>query len=159
MRVSNALQVDPLIFSGKASLTPAAREDVTGGMTRSTIINLALAATKRQITSLGSLEQNWDTYGSTPPTRAAVAKAQQMLGTIYAEVLNAGLPWKSPHLTASEKGEVVFEWWKDSKKLSVYLGDLDAEYIKVWGPNIATEMSDGPLTDENIAELWTWLSK
>jgi len=28
-------------------------------------------------------------------------------------------------------GDVVFEWWRGKKKLTVYIGDEIAEYVKV----------------------------
>jgi hypothetical protein len=66
--------------------------------------------------------------------------------------------WSSPHITLSESGEVVFEWWHDSKKVTLYFGHATPEYIKVWGTDIDTEMESGTLSDGwNVTAIWLWL--
>src|SRR5213078_2622374 len=45
-----------------------------------------------------------------------------------------GAPWFAPHVTSSAEGEVVFEWWNDPRKLTVYCTAEDANFVKVWGP-------------------------
>jgi hypothetical protein len=66
--------------------------------------------------------------------------------------------WSSPHITLSEAGEVVFEWWHRNKKITLYFGDGQPEFIKVWGTDIETEMDSGILTDGwPLTSLWLWL--
>jgi hypothetical protein len=66
--------------------------------------------------------------------------------------------WSSPHITLSETGEIVFEWWQNDKKITLYFGPNDPEYIKVWGTNMDTEMESGILTyGWGLTALWLWL--
>jgi len=62
-------------------------------------------------------------------------------------------------MTLSENSEIVFEWWHNQKKITLYFGEENAEYIKVWGTDIDTEMDSGPLSDGWIlTSLWLWLN-
>ena len=66
--------------------------------------------------------------------------------------------WTSPHITRSEVGEVVCEWWHAEKKLTVYFGETGIEYIKVWGTDIVAEMESGQLdTELELPALRSWL--
>ncbi|MEH2122589.1 hypothetical protein [Nostoc sp.] len=66
--------------------------------------------------------------------------------------------WGEPLVNLSFDSEIVFEWWHETKKLTVYILGNTAEYIKVWGTDIDNEMEDG--TSSSLAELtalWKWL--
>ena len=66
--------------------------------------------------------------------------------------------WGEPLVNLSFDSEIVFEWWHETKKLTVYILGNTAEYIKVWGTDIDNEMEDG--TSSSPAELmalWKWL--
>lgn len=65
--------------------------------------------------------------------------------------------WSSPHMSSTADGEIAFEWWKGERKLTLYLSDRGSEYIKVWGPDIETEMDDGPLNHWSFVAAWLWL--
>ena len=67
--------------------------------------------------------------------------------------------WREPHVSAGEDGEVLLEWWRQDRKLSLYLGDGTApEYIKVRGAHIDDDMESGELQSANaFRALWTWL--
>jgi hypothetical protein len=61
-------------------------------------------------------------------------------------------------VTADADGAVVFEWWYGTKKLTVYVSDKSAEYVKVWGTDINSEMSDGEAESVDMCRaLWLWL--
>ncbi|TAJ19430.1 MAG: hypothetical protein EPO60_07180 [Rugosibacter sp.] len=89
----------------------------------------------------------------------AVANALGWLEEIYVQIISAKLEWRTPHITASENGEVVFEWWRGNHELTLYFGaDHQAEFIKVWGTHIKNEMADGQLIEPvGILTLWKWL--
>jgi len=77
---------------------------------------------------------------------------------LFLEVVDLGQKWMKPNVTASADGEVVFEWWNGTKKLTIYIRDQSAEYVKVWGADIDTEMSDGNADLSSIRQsLWRWL--
>ena len=66
--------------------------------------------------------------------------------------------WGEPLVNLSIDSEIVFEWWHGTNKLTVYILGNTAEYIKVWGTDIDSEMEDG--TSSSPAELmalWKWL--
>lgn len=66
--------------------------------------------------------------------------------------------WCEPLVNLSIDSEIVFEWWYESKKLTVYILGNTAEYIKVWGADIDNEMEDGLVTSSaEITNLWKWL--
>jgi hypothetical protein len=66
---------------------------------------------------------------------------------LYDEVRASSL-WLKPHVTADAYGDVVFEWWKDERKLTVYASPDTAEYVKAWGPDIDSQMNDGVVSSE-----------
>lgn len=70
--------------------------------------------------------------------------AQKWIGELDAHLVASGqpLPSAAPHVALGPFGEVVLEWWGVSKKLTIYIGPEENECIKVWGPSVATEMSE-----------------
>ncbi|WP_316181521.1 hypothetical protein [Bradyrhizobium sp. SZCCHNRI1009] len=93
-----------------------------------------------------------------PVADSVEGSALYFLGCVFARALKLG-SWSSPHITLSENNEIVFEWWHGTKKITLYFGESGAEYIKVWGTDIETEMDSGPLRDDwSLTSLWIWLN-
>lgn len=93
-----------------------------------------------------------------PPSVEAATNATKFLQSLFDRATKLG-SWSSPHITIGETGEVVFEWWQDAKKITLYFGALEAEYIKVWGTDIENEMESGTLVDGwTVTSLWLWLN-
>jgi hypothetical protein len=91
------------------------------------------------------------------PTETAVDLASTWLPLIVTRVAKLS-GWQTPHITSSEQGEIVCEWWRKAKKLTIYFGDDGAEFIKVWGADIEQEMESGDLASEwDIVAVWRWL--
>ncbi|MEH2596872.1 hypothetical protein V1278_003785 [Bradyrhizobium sp. AZCC 1577] len=91
------------------------------------------------------------------PRDRAIDTALHFLGLLFGRAVKLG-SWSSPHITLSENSEIVFEWWHGNKKITLYFGDGEPEYIKVWGTDIDNEMDSGALTDGwNLTSLWLWL--
>lgn len=66
--------------------------------------------------------------------------------------------WRDPLVNLGIESEIVFEWWHNNKKLTVYILGNTAEYIKVWGADIDNEMEDGSVTSPaELTGLWKWL--
>jgi len=66
--------------------------------------------------------------------------------------------WSEPLVNAFDS-ELVFEWWHGGKKITMYFSEANAEFIKVWGADIDSEMEDGTAkTNEQIESLWQWLA-
>ena len=61
---------------------------------------------------------------------------------------------KNPH-----EDEWIIELFCGDRKLSIYIKDSEIDYLKSWGPDMTTEMEDGPLGNH---EQWdaalTWLT-
>jgi hypothetical protein len=66
--------------------------------------------------------------------------------------------WCEPLVNLGVDSEIVFEWWHENKKVTVYILGNTAEYIKVWGTDIDNEMEDGSVTSATeLKDLWKWL--
>ena len=67
--------------------------------------------------------------------------------------------WDEPLVNIDPDGEIVFEWWHESKKLTVYISEEEIEYIKVTGKDIDRDMQEGIISSFNeIKSLWEWIS-
>jgi hypothetical protein len=90
------------------------------------------------------------------PRTASFAKA--WLIQLRRIVRNNQMYWHEPLINAGIDSEVVFEWWRAGKKITVYVLNGSADYIKVWGPNMDTEMQEGLAnSDSELTSLWQWL--
>lgn len=118
---------------------------------------LALYSLRRSIIGLSSLPENWDGFGSLSPNLDAIGKALDLVEGIYDSALATGSPWVKPHVTSSEDGDVVLEWWNGAHKLTLYIGNGPCEFVQVWGPDINTQMRHGTLVGEQFNGLWLWL--
>ena len=65
------------------------------------------------------------------------------------------------HVSISPDNETVYEWWNNERKITIYVSSqLESSYVKVWGPDIYTEMEDGPLkTFGKFKELMEWMNE
>jgi hypothetical protein len=65
-----------------------------------------------------------------------------------------------PLETIGAWGQNVLEWWNGNKKLTIHFDindDSRVSYVKVWGPDMDSEMETGSLEYEGFKELWKWL--
>jgi len=117
--------------------------------------NPQLTSTHDEIDRLAKLPVGWDGHGSARPNEFALERGRQLIEDAYQN--GAEIGWESPHVSASEDGDVVFEWWRGIRKLTVYVGPKETTYLKSWGPNIVDDMADGVLEGSWEAALWIWL--
>jgi len=118
--------------------------------------NLSLALNR--ITRLFTWPEGWNGYNALSPQRDAIVYARNWIRWFYQEVSILNQDWLNPHVTASAEGEVVFEWRQGVKRLTIYVGNQGAEYVKSWGPDINTQMEDGHANTASIRRsLWMWL--
>jgi hypothetical protein len=88
----------------------------------------------------------------------ALMRAQWWLATFAELAAVHALEFAAPHVTASQDDEVVLEWWRGERKLTVYVTSSAIEYVRVWGTDMFDEMDDGevaPGTDPS--SIWRWL--
>ncbi len=117
-----------------------------------------LAALSLRITSLLSWPKEWDGY-QMAPSRESVMNAFRWIKRLHEDVPAMGEEWLDPLIGADAHGNVVFEWWKDHKKLTVYVHPEVIEYVQVWGPDIFSDMEDGEVEgEEDRRALWHWLT-
>lgn len=84
--------------------------------------------------------------------------ALKWLDHLQGIVANNQMWWREPLVNLSIDSEIVFEWWYENKKLTVYILGNTAEYVQVWGPDIDDQMQEGPATSSvDLISLWTWL--
>jgi hypothetical protein len=112
-----------------------------------------------RLAALRERAAGWNGYDALAPDRAAIAFAEAWLAGLHEQTAAQRAPWLAPHVTSSAEGEVVFEWWNDPRKLTVYCTAEDASYVKVWGPDMVTQMEDGDATSPAARQqLWMWLT-
>lgn len=87
------------------------------------------------------------------PTQKAAELASEWLYASCERANKLG-GWRRPHISSTEAGEIVFEWWRGNRNLTLYLADDGAEYIEVWGPDIDNEMLSGPLNNWSFSNAW-----
>ncbi|HYT41152.1 MAG TPA: hypothetical protein VEP90_02295 [Methylomirabilota bacterium] len=120
------------------------------------IINKAFNDILVEIGNLLTWQDGWNGYDIPAPRLSAIMHATSWISKFY--YLVTGLDWISPNVTAGSQGEIVFEWWRGVKKLTVYISNRNAEYVQVWGPDINTDMNDGDAEPiETCRMLWVWL--
>lgn len=118
-----------------------------------------LDETLDQLAKLKTWERGWNGYDVDAPNLESIRAAELWIKKMYNDVFFSLKSWQSPHITASEDGEVLFEWWHGDKGLSVYIESSSRTYfIKDWGPDIVSQMEDGEANSSNIRRnLWSWL--
>lgn len=148
------------MFDGRSASTGLAQSayDPRRGLHESAgIERIALNSLKQSVNNLSDLGEDWDGFGSAQPKATSIRYAKIFVESLFQEATSTRLPWIQPHVTASEEGDVVFEWWNGAHKLTVYANESSADYIQVWGPDIVMNMKDGPIEPGTIEGLWRWL--
>jgi hypothetical protein len=115
--------------------------------------------TRTELDALLSWREGWNGYDAVAPKREAIDHASVWIGFLYEDVLTTEKRWIAPNVVADADGNVVFEWWEGQKKLTIYIHPETVEYVKVWGPDILSEMENGEVEGiEDRRMLWNWLS-
>lgn len=116
--------------------------------------------TREEILSLSSWPEGWNGYDAAAPNPDAVRHAFSWIEDLYEDISTTKRGWISPHVVADADGNVVLEWWEGRKKLTIYVHPETVEYIKVWGPDIFSDMEDGEVGGaEDHRALWRWLTE
>jgi len=122
---------------------------------------LALAQVKLRFDDIKGLAPNWDGFGSAKPDSRAVELAVSALSEFFRGAALTPYGWSNPHVSANESGGIVLEWWREPRKLTVYVTMADISYIRVWGDDVETEMDEGDLTGNprlEFGSIWSWLN-
>jgi hypothetical protein len=155
-------QLLPILKGATVSVTPHVYDLRAGRKERVLTDNfaeLAVFPARQALKALSALPANWDGFGSDAPSGDAIGKALQLIVEMYRRSTQcAHVSWVNPHVSASEGGEVVFEWWKHDRKLTVYVSSRGAQYLRVGGPDIESDMDDGEIVGAQFVGLWLWLN-
>ncbi len=118
----------------------------------------AIAKTLADLDVLHTWDDGWNGYDAAAPNPKAIIRARHWIMGLYSQVLLSSHRWMEPNVTADSGGEVVFGWWCGKKELTIYVTGESAEYMRVWGPNVASDMSEGD-AGPVLARLalWQWL--
>jgi hypothetical protein len=100
----------------------------------------------------------WERQADAESVSAVEETAISWIEDMYMSALKTNNIWIDPHVSADPYGNIVFEWWKGEKKLTIYVSPDTKEYVKVWGPDIFSEMEDGDIEKEDSQALWRWLT-
>ena len=113
-----------------------------------------------ELAALSSWREDWNGYGAAAPNHEAIGRALLWVEDLHEDTLTTKRGWRDPHVVADAHGNVVFEWWEGRKKLTIYVHPNTVEYVKVWGPNIFSDMEDGEARGtEDRRALWRWLTE
>lgn len=114
--------------------------------------------TLKELYELLTWDNGWNGYDACAPKYDAVISADKWIVQFFLEVGNWGKNWIRPNVSASGDGEVVFGWRFGSKRLTIYIGEQSAEYVKAWGPDMINDMDDGEADLATTRQLlWKWL--
>lgn len=109
-------------------------------------MNLATQQACRKIAELGAANET-------------LLYAQEWLDCLREIAVGNQMWWREPLINLGINSEIVFEWWHENKKLSIYILDNTLEYIQVWGLDIDHEMKEGLVkSSAELASLWEWLA-
>lgn len=107
-----------------------------------------------------SVEEAFDdlSKSANPPHPDALQLAKSWAESLFTEIKLQGDTCILPHLTVQDGGDVVFEWWKGPKSLSVYVSPNEVWFLQSAGPNsVQTEgIAD---TQEARHKIWQWLTE
>ena len=116
----------------------------------------ALSDTEKDLAELLGWSEGWNGYDAAEPNSASIDHACRWVRAFYRDVRD--VLWIKPLITADEEGDVVFEWWKGRRKLTVYVSPDTLEYIKVDRARSPSEMGEGSITTSREGRaLWHWL--
>lgn len=106
---------------------------------------------------LAQREDNWDGYDSKKPTQSTLYHARCLIEELFDYTASAGYSWLTPFISSDEDGYITVEWYEEERELHLLIGENEAEYLRVWGTNIDTDMDEGFLNRDNYLTLWEWL--
>jgi hypothetical protein len=113
-----------------------------------------------ELGALSSWREGWNGYDAAPPNREALYRVSLWIEELHEDALTTGRGWRDPHVVADAHGNVVLEWWEGRKKLTIYIHPKAVEYVKVWGPDIFSDMEDGEVGGiKDRRALWSWLTE
>lgn len=126
---------------------------------RTNNVQKKIQTTTDSIVALSLLNDNWDGRGAVRVRHGAIKKAKDWIENMYIDAMCVAQPWLPPYVAAGAEGEIVLEWNKGAKGLTIHVTEEGIDYLKSWGANIHSEMEDGEVTNaQDCRDLWRWLA-
>lgn len=160
MRCSASVSVATMRAKEEAWMAgvPGSNTNKESGFPSSSSEPLPLTAAMVTLASLGKRPDGWDGDDTVAPARETVAAARRWLTDLSQIVARTHLPWHDPHITATPDGDILFEWWRGERKLSVYAAGDEIAYIMTWKEAGEIRQDDGDARGaEAQAHIWSWL--
>lgn len=90
-----------------------------------------------------------------PVSDIAIERATALLDGAFALVD----PWSRPGVASTPEGEMLVEWYRGGRRLTVTVSADGAEYLRSWAKGPDIEFEDGTLSDdsERLAALVEWV--
>lgn len=107
---------------------------------------------------LAQREDNWDGYDSKKPTEQILTHARAVIDAFVNTIISNGHVLLTPFISTDEAGHITVQWNKKPRELHLHITQQETQYLKVWGPNINTEMEEGILNSDKYTMLWEWLT-
>ena len=107
---------------------------------------------------LAQREDNWDGYDSKKPTEQTLTHARAVIDAFVNTIISNGHVLLTPFISTDEAGHITVQWNKKPRELHLHITQQETQYLKVWGPNINTEMEEGILNSDKYTMLWEWLT-
>lgn len=101
---------------------------------------------------------NWDGHGSIAPSSQTAAFATEvaakMREAIWLPTPGRGAAWVDPHVSASENGEMTFEWWRGPRKITAYISVSRIEYLFTTPAGCTDLPAVSSFDPDRFIELW-----
>lgn len=114
------------------------------------------AAAMAAIRKVGIRQENWDGRGSEGPSGSAILRAMDEVRVFIKMATASGYGWQQPLVGSNEWGEISFEWWRHDKKLTLYIGAEESNFVCCWGDSIDS-MDAGVFETNQFLAKWRWL--
>jgi hypothetical protein len=116
------------------------------------ILSPKQAEAMRRLGEIAKLPENWDSYGSPPPTSIAVDIVMDLL----LKIDDRNLP--SARVVPVSSGGVQLEWRVPHRELQLEIsGEGIAQYLQIENGQPIKEEEITPLTNERVKVLLMWL--
>ncbi len=122
------------------------------------VVKVIIRDTMSDLYKVSLWEDGWNGYDACAPNPHAVTHAMSWVTQFFLEIMDLKEDWIKPNVTGSGDGEVVLGWRHDRKRLTIYIDEQCAEYVRSWGKDIEKEMDDGDADSTSTCQsLWKWL--
>lgn len=119
-------------------------------------INIHRKNILERLDTISERQDNWDDNMSKKPNELSVSYARPVLCEML-EIVSRHYLWIEPYISSDEDGDITVRWSKGKKRLYIIVSEYEILYLKSWGINMNTEMSEGSIIRGEYMKVWEWL--